>query len=78
MIIDDDQTNPTNKKKNATTPSNGADEKEQKHHLVFDQAHVGSIAKALFDMASDGTTTLNSYRKSLYDMHKMHIKRLTL
>jgi hypothetical protein len=43
--------------------------------LVFDQVHVGTIAKFLFDLGS-AVDTQERYRKPLYDMHKMYMKRI--
>jgi len=52
-------------------------EQEEKKPLVLNQVHVGTVAKFLFNIASDEQTT-DLYRKSLYDMHKMYMKRLKL
>jgi hypothetical protein len=43
--------------------------------LIFDQVHVGSVSKFIFDLASDSETK-DRYRKSLYDMHKKYVRRL--
>jgi ribosomal RNA-processing protein 1 len=43
--------------------------------LIFDQVHVGSVSKFIFDLASDSETK-DRFRKSLYDMHKKYERRL--
>ncbi len=46
-----------------------------KKKLVMDQVHVQTVAQFLFELASD-TETDDKYRKQLYDMHKMYMKRV--
>ena len=43
--------------------------------LVLDQVHVGTVAKFLFEIASD-ENTLDCNRTQLYDMHKTYMKRI--
>jgi hypothetical protein len=47
----------------------------EKKKLVMDQVHVQTVAQFLFELASD-TETDDRYRKQLYDMHKMYMKRV--
>ena len=43
--------------------------------LIFNDVHVGTVAKFIFEVASD-VDTQDRYRKALYDMHKTYMKRL--
>jgi hypothetical protein len=43
--------------------------------LIMDQVHVGSVAQFIFELASDPETH-DKYRKSLYDMHKLYMRRV--
>jgi hypothetical protein len=52
----------------AATVEGGAD-------LIFNDVHVGTVAKFIFEVASD-VDTQDRYRKALYDMHKTYMKRL--
>jgi len=52
-----------------------AEDESEDEVAVFDQVHVGTIAKFIFDIASDGATG-NEYRKSLYELHKRYARRL--
>lgn len=51
----------------------GDDEDEQS--LVFDQVHVGSVAKFIFEVASDSDTD-ERFRKALYEMHKTYVRQI--
>ena len=42
---------------------------------IFDEVHVKSVAKFIFEMAGDADTP-DRYRKSLYDMHKKYMRRV--
>jgi hypothetical protein len=48
---------------------------EESNDLIFDEVHVGTVAKFIFELASDPETK-DQYRKSLYDMHKAYMRRL--
>lgn len=50
-------------------------ENDEDKKLIFDQVHVGTVAKFIFDVASDGTTS-DFYRKKLYSLNKMFYRRL--
>jgi ribosomal RNA-processing protein 1 len=43
--------------------------------LILDQVHVGTVAKFIFDVASDGAT-LDCHRKKLYGLNKLYYRRL--
>jgi DNA polymerase III gamma/tau subunit len=43
--------------------------------LIFHQVHVGTVAKFIFEIASDGDTDVR-YRKCLYEMHKTFIRKI--
>ena len=43
--------------------------------LVFEQVHVGTVAKFIFEIASDGDTDVR-YRKCLYEMHKTFVRKI--
>jgi hypothetical protein len=51
-----------------------SDENEQSK-LVMDQVHVGTVAKFLFEIASD-PNTLDRNRAQLYEMHKTYVRRI--
>jgi len=51
-----------------------SDENEQSN-LVMDQVHVGTVAKFLFEIASD-PNTLDRNRSQLYEMHKTYMRRI--
>jgi len=51
-----------------------ADSEEAKA-LIFNDVHVGTVAKFIFELASDPETK-DQYRKSIYDMHKAFMRRL--
>jgi hypothetical protein len=53
-------------------PSDGETEQNV---LIMDQVHVGTIAQFIFELASDPETE-DRYRKQLYDMHKVYMKRI--
>ena len=42
---------------------------------VLSEVHVGTIAQFIFDLASDQDTK-DSYRKALYSLHKLYMRRL--
>ena len=54
---------------------NDDDENKEAKSLVMDQVHVGTVAEFIFSIASDPETP-DSYRKSLYDLHKAYMRRL--
>jgi hypothetical protein len=43
--------------------------------VIFDQVHVETVSKFIFQIASDAATA-DRYRKSLYDLHKKYVRRL--
>ena len=43
--------------------------------LIFDQVHVGTVSKFIFQIASDSETD-DRFRKSLYDMHKTYERQI--
>jgi len=47
----------------------------EKKELIMDQVHVGTVAKFIFELASD-TETQDRYRSDLYDMHKLYVRRI--
>lgn len=53
-------------------PNNKDDEKSR---LIMQQVHVGTVAQFLFELGSDPETE-DRYRKQLYDMHKLYMKRI--
>ena len=59
-------------KSKSDTMENGDQESKA---LIFDQVHVGTISQFIFDLASD-LDTPDTYRKSLYDLHKKYVRRL--
>ena len=52
-----------------------ADEAEEAGELIFREVHVGSVAKFIFEMASDGETK-DRYRAGLYELHKTYQRRI--
>ena len=52
-----------------------AGEDEDAESLIFDQVHVGSVAKFIFEVASDNDTD-ERYRKALYEMHKTFVRQI--
>ena len=50
-------------------------QESEKNVLIMDQVHVGTVAQFIFELASDPETE-DRYRKQLYDMHKMYMKRI--
>jgi len=49
----------------------------KKNGLIMDQVHVGTVAQFIFELGSDPETE-DRYRKQLYDMHKMYMKRIRI
>jgi hypothetical protein len=43
--------------------------------LIYDQVHVGTVSKFIFQIASDNETD-ERYRKSLYEMHKTYERKI--
>eukprot|EP00578_Thalassiosira_sp_NH16_P024894 CAMPEP_0181101254 /NCGR_PEP_ID=MMETSP1071-20121207/13650_1 /TAXON_ID=35127 /ORGANISM="Thalassiosira sp., Strain NH16" /LENGTH=828 /DNA_ID=CAMNT_0023184081 /DNA_START=268 /DNA_END=2754 /DNA_ORIENTATION=- len=43
--------------------------------LVFNQVHVGTVSKFIFEIASDNDTD-DRFRKSLYEMHKTFVRQI--
>lgn len=43
--------------------------------LIFGQVHVGSVAKFIFEIASDNDTD-ERFRKALYEMHKSFVRQI--
>ena len=54
---------------------NEVDEDEAANELIFSQVHVGTVAKFIFEIASDGDTDVR-YRKCLYEMHKTFVRKI--
>lgn len=52
-----------------------ADESDETGELIFQEVHVGSVAKFIFEMASDGETK-DRYRAGLYELHKTYQRRI--
>lgn len=50
-------------------------EEEEDKELIFQQVHVGTVAKFIFEIASDGDTDVR-YRKGLYEMHKTFVRKI--
>lgn len=48
---------------------------ESKTSNIFDNVHVRTIADFIFEMATDPETH-DRYRKSLYDIHKLYIRKI--
>ena len=60
----------------ATPPSDDKEEDEDDASaLIFSQVHVGSVAKFIFEIASD-TETDERFRKALYDMYKTYERQI--
>jgi hypothetical protein len=51
------------------------DEGDKDGALIFSQVHVGSVAKFIFEIASDNETD-ERFRKSLYDMYKTYERQI--
>ena len=51
------------------------DDSSEAGELIFREVHVGSVAKLIFEMASDGETD-DRYRAGLYELHKMYQRRI--
>ena len=51
------------------------DESGEAGELIFQEVHVGSVAKFIFEMASDGETD-DRYRAGLYELHKTYQRRI--
>ena len=51
------------------------DESDEAGELIFREVHVGSVAKFIFEMASDGETD-DRYRAGLYELHKTYQRRI--
>jgi len=47
----------------------------EEESLTFNQVHVGSVAKFIFELASDPETK-EQYRKALYEMHKAYVRKI--
>jgi len=60
--------------------SNSIDEDcfASREYPILTQVHVGTIGQFIFDLASNGESTREQYRKSLYDLHKQYARRLKL
>ena len=50
-------------------------DENEKSKCVLDQVHVGTVAKFLFEIASD-PDTLDRNRAQLYEMHKIYVRRI--
>ena len=50
---------------------------EEDKALLFNQVHVGTVSKFVFEIASDENTE-ERYRKSLYEMHKTYVRQTRL
>ncbi len=48
---------------------------DDENALVFDQVHVGTVSKFIFQIASESETD-ERFRKSLYDMHKRYERQI--
>jgi len=53
-----------------------AEEDDDEVSLVLSQVHVGSVARFLFEVASDEDTTSPRYRRVLYGLHKKYLRRI--
>ena len=51
------------------------DDDDAANGLIFSQVHVGTVAKFIFEIASDGETDVR-YRKCLYEMHKSYVRKI--
>eukprot|EP00562_Extubocellulus_spinifer_P001435 CAMPEP_0178485580 /NCGR_PEP_ID=MMETSP0696-20121128/8347_1 /TAXON_ID=265572 /ORGANISM="Extubocellulus spinifer, Strain CCMP396" /LENGTH=717 /DNA_ID=CAMNT_0020113181 /DNA_START=215 /DNA_END=2368 /DNA_ORIENTATION=- len=51
------------------------DDDNEASELIFREVHVGSVAKFIFEVASDGDTT-DGYRAGLYELHKQYQRRI--
>lgn len=51
------------------------DESGEAGELIFREVHVGSVAKFIFEMASDSETD-DRYRAGLYELHKTYQRRV--
>ena len=52
-----------------------SEDEEEDKQLIFQQVHVGTVAKFIFEIASDGDTD-ERYRKGLYEMHKTFVRKI--
>merc|ERR1719343_1894200 len=59
----------------ALADENDADELEDSKALIFNQVHVGTVSKFIFQIASDHNTDAR-FRKSLYEMHKAFVRQI--
>jgi len=50
-------------------------EHEEEKSLVFSEVHVGTVAKFIFEVASESDTD-ERYRKALYEMHKTYVRQI--
>lgn len=51
------------------------DVEDDEKSLIFDQVHVGTVSKFIFQIASDVDTD-DRFRKSLYEMHKTYERQI--
>ena len=59
----------------ALVDENDADELEDSKALIFNQVHVGTVSRFIFQVASDHNTDAR-FRKSLYEMHKAFVRQI--
>eukprot|EP00579_Thalassiosira_antarctica_P001364 CAMPEP_0201872820 /NCGR_PEP_ID=MMETSP0902-20130614/5448_1 /ASSEMBLY_ACC=CAM_ASM_000551 /TAXON_ID=420261 /ORGANISM="Thalassiosira antarctica, Strain CCMP982" /LENGTH=760 /DNA_ID=CAMNT_0048399217 /DNA_START=68 /DNA_END=2350 /DNA_ORIENTATION=- len=57
------------------TIDNEGEENEEEKSLIFNQVHVGTVSKFIFEIASDNNTD-DRFRKSLYEMHKKFVRQI--
>ncbi len=50
-------------------------EGHEEESLVFREVHVGTVAKFIFEVASESDTD-ERYRKALYEMHKTYVRQI--
>lgn len=63
------------KKDMVPTDKSTNNKSDENDTLVFDNVHVKTIADFIFALGTDQETS-DKYRKSLYDMHKLYIRKI--
>ena len=61
----------------AIREENNDEDEDTSKLLVFGQVHVGTVAKFIFEIASDADTD-ERYRKGLYELHKTFVRQIRL
>lgn len=59
----------------ATLPDQEEEDGDEDASLIFSQVHVGSVAKFIFEIASDPETD-ERFRKALYEMYKTYERQI--